>query len=315
MERQMIRMDIIFNPVAGQRRAARYLPQLISLLGQSTNTIWGKAIIFWHKTTKPGDASRLALNAADQGSSILVAAGGDGTVNEVINGLMLAKCKPEQRPVLAVLPLGSANDFAAALGITCVKGGVARLRNGRVCQVDIGQIQSSTMKAIYFGFSGGVGFVAAVALCKNKLRYFRGSGLYFVAALQSLIENRQAIGMQICFDDGDIVEQQILLLSVNNTPSVGGFPLTPGAMMNDGIFDVLYVDGAKLPRMLRLLVEAKRGKHLQFPEFHLKRARHLIVRTSSPLSVHVDGQIYCQQTDHVDKIEINMHEAALNVVS
>ena len=143
----MERIRVIFNPVAGQGRAARAGAALQAELSRMDEGDW-------FRTTRRGDAYRLAAGAAREGVAAVVAAGGDGTVHEIVNGLLSVR-REAPLPTLAILPLGSANDFAAGLGIRDVATGWECVRNGRSRPVDVGRVTDENGWCRYFCFSAG----------------------------------------------------------------------------------------------------------------------------------------------------------------
>jgi diacylglycerol kinase (ATP) len=304
----MKKTTVIFNPTAGQGSARRQWPKLRRNISRNGH-------VCWQHTRSPGDGERLSYEAATAGAELIIAAGGDGTVHEVVNGLMRANGRSVNRPILATLPLGSANDFATGLNIRTLNDGFERLSTGHVRRIDIGCIRSRMSPISYFCFSGGIGFLATVAFERNKIRHIRGPWLYMLSALRSMMRNRVPIDMAIKFDQGEVIERHLLLLSVNISPTVGGFPLAPAAVMDDGLFDVILAKGTTLARMLRLLLEARRGTHLRFPEFQMRQVSRISIRSLQSIPIHLDGQIYCSQADHIRQLDIWQIPRGLKVLA
>lgn len=299
---------VVFNPTSGQGRAAgqqKYIARKLKSLGN----------LHWYNTQRAGHAAELAAAAARRGAEIVVAAGGDGTVNEVVNGMLSVNGQCRSKTALAVLPLGCANDFAKGLQIRNTADACRQLACNRRRTVDIGRVTTSGNGHHYFTFSSGIGFVASVAWARNGIPLLRGSALYLLAAANCLKSHRRGQMMRITFDSDHVVKGPLLMLSINNCPTVGGFPLTPDAQMDDGWLDVLVVDQTNLARMVYLLLAARWGKHLNHTEFTLRRAQHLLVEAAQPFPLHLDGQIYRPYWYRTRRLEVSAVGQALAVVA
>jgi diacylglycerol kinase (ATP) len=298
----------LVNPMSGGWRSAKKARELKTLLKDSRAHVV--------QTNQPGDAVRLSSMIAEQGYEMIVIVGGDGTINEVVNGLMLIGDQASARPTLGIIPMGSANDFARALKIPSNPvSAFARLANGIIRNVDIGCIANESGKSRFFDFSTGIGFVGAVAIESLRFRHFRGNWIYFLSALKTIYLYNKAPNMVITLNGKTIIEQPVLMLSINNTPTVGGFPLTPAASLTDGFFDAIYLGQTSRLRLLSLLLRAKVGKHLIFNDRHLSRLNALEIRSDHPLPIHVDGEIYSRQLDNYYQLTLGLIPAALGIVA
>lgn len=281
-------IHVIFNPVAGQNHAARLAPFLQSQLD-------GVDDVRWYATTQPGDARRLAAEALHGGAAAVVAAGGDGTVNEIINGLMSSR---DSRPLppLAIFPIGSANDIASALGIAGIGSSLAHFGNGARRHVDVGQLTDPAGRSRYFCMSAGIGIVAGIAAERNRIRHLRGPALYFLAALRTILKGPAPLQLTISFDGERPEEVSASALLANNSPRSGGFTLAPAADMGDGMLDVLALRERDRPlttrRLLQLLLAVRAGTHLQHEEIVARRCQALTLNSSQPLLVQLDGELH-----------------------
>ena len=254
-----------------------------------------------------GHAIELARRAALSGWPCVVAAGGDGTVNEVINGLMQAAAEGAEA-ALGVMPIGSGNDFAGALGIsTNMDAAAARLLAGQRRRVDIGCVNGR-----YFGNNVGIGFEARVNIEAHHITWLRGQLLYLAAALRATTSYPfPHVHVQ---KDGELfMDRHMLMLSVgNNFRAGGGFLLTPHAENNDGLLDLCAVDAIPRREIFRLLPKAMKGRHEGAPAIAMTRFARLVVESDDPLPVHADGEILWND---VHRVEITLIPGCLEVLA
>lgn len=286
------RYRVIVNPTAGRGNGARLLPYLHNLLrGLHYDLV---------QTEAPRHATALAASAADEGYDVVVAVGGDGTTFEVINGLA------GRDTALAVLPIGSGNDFVKPLGIpTDLPAAVERLRRGRVRRIDLGRVGPT-----YFGNMLGIGFDARVAVETYRLPRLHGFALYLVALWKTVWRYRSPYLHLEC--DGQSLEGRFLLAAVGNGRCQGAnFWLTPQAEMDDGYLDLCLISDMPLPLFFYHLPKVFRGKHTRLREVKMLRARHVRVRSAEPVAVHADGEILAEAAT---ELEVEVRPAALQVV-
>jgi diacylglycerol kinase family enzyme len=286
---------VIFNPTAGRDRAARAIKWLKQRFGKGVEL---------RPTSAPGHAEELALEAARSGFAGVAAAGGDGTVHEVANGLLRA-----QRPdvVLHVLPVGSANDYAYTLDHEQSSTPVRR--------VDVGLARRSDGRERYFVNCFGLGFNGAVTLEARRIRWLRGLPLYSLALLRA-ISRRFATPLLKVTLDGQLREVPTLALSVNLGRREGNFPVTPDAQLADGWFD--YVHAADLRRweLIRYLPNMATGRlPKDHPKIWMGRCREVSVQGETPLTVHLDGEFLCRPEDDNRSVEVKLLPGALAVAA
>lgn len=285
---------IIYNPYAGRKRGSRTL--------QALRDQWaGRATLL--ATSGPGDAERLAEQAAHEGYRVVAAAGGDGTAHEVANGLLDSGGNSE----FAVVPLGSANDYAYSVNAAWPAGQTTHA-------VDVGLVTSPGGRRRYFVCCLGLGFNGAVTLESRKIRWLRGLPLYGLATLRALWRHYRCSPMQITFDDQPTLTLPTFMLSVLVGQREGSFVLAPRATLDDGLFD--YLHAGKLSRwgVLRLLPRlAVSGPPEHHPQLRQGQCRGVRVRTEEPLIVHVDGEFYCKPEDAVRELDIRIIPAGLRL--
>lgn len=255
-------------------------------------------------TTGPGHAIHLAEEAARSGKyGTVVSGGGDGTLNEVVNGLCRAAGENPTLP-LGIFPIGSGNDFATVLQIPKTPEGMVDhlLTKGRRL-VDVGRVESPDMlgptaPVRYFINNSGVGFEAQVNLESRRITRLRGFLIYLVGVFRALKNYRQPFA-RVRWDDG-AWEGRVLLVTVGNGRRAGGgFWLTPFAEVDDGALDVGIAEAMSRVNILRLLPKAMNGGHVDDPAFSLRRTSHVSLELDIPTPVHTDGEAIIEGTRRV----------------
>jgi YegS/Rv2252/BmrU family lipid kinase len=232
----------IVNPNADLGRAWRIASDLRPIVDE-----FGGAD--WSGTVYPTHAIELARQAGEEGHSLVVAVGGDGTVHEVINGLM--QLPAEKRPRLGVVPLGSGNDFAHAVGVPSqAPNALRQVFLGQPRRVDIGRLQDNLGRVEYFDNTVGIGFDATVTIRSHKFVYLRGFLIYLLAVLQTIALNHDAVRLKVTTDREDWEEQMLMLTLCNGPREGGGFSVAPEARNDDGIFHYAAVRKVSRPMML-----------------------------------------------------------------
>lgn len=234
-------------------------------------------------TFEEGDGRRLALAAARSRYDLIVAAGGDGTVNEVVNGL----ARSSNLPRLGIVPLGTANDFAAGLRLpTTVREAMRTAVEGRARTVDVARVNERYFLNVS---TGGFGAEATESTSPDSKRRL-GPLAYLVTGVREFVELRPVGGRFLV--DGEVFhEGDFLLFAVGNARQTGGGSLlTPRAEFGDGKLDLMLVPD--LPRMdfLALLPDLRAGTHLKSPDVRYVQAAEIDVASDRDLHVHVDGE-------------------------
>lgn len=302
------RWALIFNPAANHSRSHSAYHAALDVLRQ-------KVEIEPLQTNAPGHAITLARSVAEQSFDGVIAMGGDGTVNEVVNGLM-AVPQP-QRPTFGVIPCGSGNDFAYACGL--LPGNIPALAeravSGKVRPVDIGSISAPGLGRRFFDNSVGMFIVAAIGIRAQRMTRLHGSAMYLTATIGSILHDYDSVPVTLTLD-GETVERDLMMLSIGNGPREGGGFLTnPPALNNDGMLN--YMCASSMPRstMLRLLPLIMFGKQVEHRLVTMGTAKQMRIEARDPVPVHVDGEIWARPEDKVMSFEITVLPNALNVVS
>lgn len=301
----MVSAKLICNPTAGRGRAGRLLGDVQTLLHSLgvTNTV--------ALTHCAGEATTLAAQAFADGCTRVIAMGGDGTLNEVVNGLVQAQPPDKQtngRAQLGVIPVGTGNDFVKMLGIPQDwRTACTRIAQGQTHRVDVGRINGRI-----FLNNVGIGFDAQVGIEAKKIRWLSGHAVYLAALARNMLLSYRTPEVSVHLDHIKIKQSITLLTIGNGRCSGGGFWLTPDAQVDDGFFDICLVRGLSKAQMLALVPSAMKGTHITAEPVRMSRARQITVSSADPLPVHADGEILYTDAHH---LEIGLLPAALDVLA
>jgi YegS/Rv2252/BmrU family lipid kinase len=282
----MTKALVILNPSAGRGAGARLRSQIEERL--HTNGLEFELVT----TTGPGHARRLAREAASKGRELVVAVGGDGTSNEVLNGLMQADAGVGGTS-MAVIPIGTGNDFAFGAGIPMNLDEACRVAaHGRRRLLDVGRIDADNEEPRFFGNGVGVGFDAMANIESRKIKRLRGSLLYLVAALRTLAFYYQAPQTEIRIDDQELIQPSLLISVMNGRRMGGAFYMTPGSEMDDGLFNYCIATRVGRPKMVTFVPRFMRGTHVTDRDITMGQVQKLSIVSESPWAAHLDGEIY-----------------------
>jgi YegS/Rv2252/BmrU family lipid kinase len=267
----------------------------------------------WSGTLYPTHAVELARQAGLDGYDLVIALGGDGTVHEVINGLMLVPA--EKRPALGLVPIGSGNDFAFAANIPLeADRALAHALSGEASAIDLGLLTDEHGRKEYFDNTVGIGFDTLVTIHSHKLPLLRGFAMYLTAVIQTILLNHDPARMQI-ETDGEKWELENLMLVVCNGPREGGgFMIAPDAKVDDGLLDYMIVRKISRAMMFRLLPEIMQGTHAKFPPIKMGTCRRLSLTSEKPLYIHIDGEIFTDFGSNLKSVTFEILPDALRVV-
>lgn len=289
---------LIINPEAKHGETATLVPVIAQMLAHMP-----------HDTVLTERAGHAAHVAETMGRDygLVVAAGGDGTVHEVLNGLM--RIESESRPVLGVLPTGSGNDTRRTLGVPDDLAQAALvLATGEHRQFDVG-----VCNGVYFNNSFAAGLDAKVTAKAMELKVTTGrSGLwlYLSALLHVLFHDLASFRMRIAFDGGPVEDHDSLIIAMTQGPTYGGgFFITPDADAADGLFDVCMIDPLSLGQALLRLPFVIVGKHTRMRVVHMSRHSSAIIECDSPIPAQIDGEVLLQS-----RYEVSMLPGAITCV-
>jgi YegS/Rv2252/BmrU family lipid kinase len=287
-------IKIILNPIAGRGYGAKTEPGLRSLLEE-------EGVDFeLVRTRGPAHASELAEQAVRDGFEVIVAAGGDGTTHEVVNGLMRA-ADGKEAGTLGVIPIGSGSDFANTVGVPAdLRGACRRLAHGTVRVVDVGVVRLAGAPARYFDNTVNVGFGGRVTVEARKIKRLRGIALYLPAVLRTIFLHYQAPRLVIEYDDQELALSSLMVSVCNGSREGGGFFVAPDAEPDDGLFDLCIVGKVGRLGMLGLIPYFMRGTHIDREPVTMTRANRVRITSPDSLVAHVDGEILCTDGHEIE---------------
>jgi diacylglycerol kinase (ATP) len=262
-----------------------------------------------HATIGEGDATLAAADAVERGFDIIIAAGGDGTLYEVINGV----AEKAYRPPIGILPLGTTNDFARALNIPrSWEGAVDVILQQHAQYIDVGKMD----QRYFINIAGGGSLTELTYEVPSKLKTMIGQMAYYMKGLEKL-PRLSPIELYIRTDDNDFHEEVMLFL-ISNSNSVGGFErLAPDASLNDGLFDVLILKKCNLAEFIRVVSLALRGEHLGDPNIIYLQTRSIQVSSPDYVQINLDGEfggtLPCTFTNLPSHVQIFVDQSGLSV--
>ncbi len=282
----------ILNPVAGRGKA----------LGLEKTLMERAAVKFpgalFLRTESRGHAIRLAREQSTNHDTV-IAVGGDGTIHEVVNGLMGGKA------ALGVVPVGTGNDLVNALNIPFeIDAALELISQNKPRPIDVGQVNER-----YFINGLGVGFDAWVVKKSFSIKKLRGNLVYLYAVLATLKSySHSVLNVDI---DGEKKQRRLFMLTVGNGPSLGGgFRLTPEARLNDNRFDICMIHQMPTMAVLRNLLRVYSGSHVKDPRVEMSRGQSLAISSDQPFAAHADGE---ELGYDLTVLNITIHSGALNV--
>ena len=282
----MSQILLVLNPIAGRGAGERLRPKIVAELAACGLDV-DLAI-----TEAPGHATTLASEAAARGRRTVVAAGGDGTANEVLNGLMQAAGDLDGT-AMGILPIGTGNDLAYGAGLPLDLRAACRvLARGEGRLIDVGRVWADNEKPLYFANGVGLGFDAMVNVESRKLQRLRGFLLYLVAVFRTMAFYYDAPRIRICVDGQERTQASLMISVMNGRRFGGGFQVTPGSSMDDGLFDLCIAGELSRPEMLAFVPRFLRGSHVTDRRITMTQGQRVTVSSESPWAGHVDGEIY-----------------------
>jgi YegS/Rv2252/BmrU family lipid kinase len=291
----MSRIKIILNPAAGRGYGGRAEPKIRKLLQeQGADFDLVRTEGFWH-------AAELAEQAVRDGAEIIVAAGGDGTTHEVVNGMM-ATAKDDQEVIgtLGVLPVGSGSDFAHNVGVPAdLQGACLKLTEGQPRIVDVGRVTVDDQPPKYFDNTINVGFGGTLTVEARKVKWVRGMALYLPMVLKTIFL-APSPRMTVEYDDQKISNPMLMVTVGNGAREGGGFFCTPDAVPDDGLLDLCIARAASKLTQLSLVPKFISGSHTDHPVVTMTRTKRAVVTSPDNLIAHVDGEMLCTEAHRLE---------------
>ena len=310
---------VIRNPAAGRGRASRVWPRVAAALRDS-------GLAFDESASRaPLEAMTLAARALGRYDKV-IAVGGDGTVHEVVNGLMRGAAESPE-VTFGVVPLGSGDDFAKMLPPAVPVGGkapgweeaVRRIARGRTQRFDVGRLTGDGLREglgagpHYFANGMDVGFGAVGARNAASIRWPLTGLATYLAALAKTMIDYPVLSLRLQLDDGEPFEQPSTMTAVMNGRCFGsGFWVCPEARPDDGMLDLMITERVSRLTILRLVPKILRGAHGGDPALRLMRARRVVIESPEPLVVEADGEL---PFEAAHRIEVEVLPRRLAVIA
>ncbi|MEJ2049623.1 MAG: diacylglycerol kinase family lipid kinase [Calditrichota bacterium] len=289
----MLKYALILNPNAGRGKGAKLAEEIVALAKAEL----GDVTVF--KTEYVGHAREIASKIKDE-FDVLIAAGGDGTVHEIVNGMMFGHA------ALAAIPIGSGNDFIKMLDLTKDPAeAINVIKNNVRKKIDVGQVNDQ-----YFPNGVGVGFDAWVVIESSKVKRLRGFLIYLYSVLKTVFayENQNVI-MTL---NGKTEQKRIFLIAVGNGRAMGGgFFLTPDAEIDDGFFDICIIRALKKREVFTNVPKALHGAHVTMEQVEMLRTDKLHIESPTGIAVHADGELLGVDLKELD---FRIHPKILEVI-
>jgi diacylglycerol kinase (ATP) len=281
---------VIVNPVAGANGTIRKWPRIVDLLK-------GLGLRFEHDLTEaPGHAIELARTAAEKGYQQVVSVGGDGTINEVVNGLYAAGNIGEVK--LGIISTGTGGDYVRTIGLPRSYPEMCRcLMNPRQLTVDLGVVEyrqgDDVVQRLFVNFAG-LGFDAEIV--RRTTQQFKSLGSmasYLMGLLTTLVfyRNRK---ISLVIDGEEVVKEVCTVVMNNGRYGGGGMLAAPGADLTDGLLDVLIIGNISKPDLLWSLPRVYKGTHLTHPKVTMRQAKEIEIRAKQPMYLQADGELLGQ---------------------
>ena len=301
------KVKLILNPMADMGHAWNVARDLRPIVNEYEGNV------DWSGTVYPGHAIELAKQAAEDGYDLVVAVGGDGTVHEVVNGLM--QVEAEKRPALGVVPIGSGNDFAHINKIPeSPNQAMALALSGETSFIDLALMTDENGRQEYMDNTLGIGFDAIVTIRTHRLPIVRGFMMYLTAVIQTILLNAKPMHMKMESEDKKWDKDVFMLVLANGPREGGGFTMAPAARPDDGILDYMIADNISRLMQLRMVPEFMKGTQGRFSEVELGQFKKLSLTSEHPLYIHIDGEIYTSFGSNLRGLSIEVVPDALKVV-
>lgn len=275
----MVEIKVILNPVAGRGNAGKERELIRQVL------VDYHCHFHLEETKEHNEAVEIAKEAAKKGFDLVIAAGGDGTINQVVNGLVGSGIP------LGVISCGTGNDFARMIGMpTSISAGIHQILTGDIKWIDLCRVNQR-----YYVSSVGAGFDGQVAHLVNKgIRFLKGMPAYLFGVFKTLLSHKNyPIRLTV---DGHHYEFKSLLVAVNNSTSYGGgIMITPNARIDDGLLEICAAQDLNLFEILSCLPLAVKGSHQNLKKVQMLKGKEVILESEAPLYYQIDGEVLQDQ--------------------
>ena len=294
-------IPLFLNPVAGRGRAGRTISRVSRLL----DSVGLVHVLI--ESESVGDLETRVFGAVSAGAEKVLVAGGDGSIHEVVNGILRSG-----RPVeLGVIPIGTGNDFAKASSIPVDwVDATTQLASRLQSDTPARQIDAGRMNDRFFANGAGIGFDAKINRIARDIQWRIGDLVYLAAVFKGMMDGVTTPQMTMRFS-GQTVEGPITLANISNGAWVGGmFHIAPMARNDDGELDLVIAGAVSRLRIMALLPKLMRGTHIDQPEITHSRVTRCEITAAAPVPSHLDGEVQPLQTN----FEIEVLKGALRLM-
>lgn len=274
----MNRYFVIYNPSSGKEVGFNKIASTASIIMENEDVEFT-----FYATKQKNDGEKAAMKACLENYDLIIVCGGDGTVNEVVSGIM----KSEKKSKLAIMPTGTVNDFAESIKMPKSSIDFAKLlydKNYR--SIDVGKIN----ERYFINVVGGGAFTDVPHNVTIDAKTIFGKYAYYFKAAAEIpgqLENSYNITYTI---DGQIKNINTFLFLVLNTSSAGGFKyICPKAKINDGFLDIVIFEKTNNADLLQILTKTFNGNHIEHPKVHYFQAKNIKIESKDEFSIDIDG--------------------------
>lgn len=287
----MTQYKVIVNPTSGRGRGETAYSQIEKTM-QDLDLDFDIC-----RTQGPGHANELAEKASKEGFEVVVAVGGDGTANEVLNGLTRARLQGRGTAAMGLISVGRGNDFA--YGVETPPGVLAAcqaLADGKRKAIDVGfSTGGNYPQGRYFGNGVGIGFDAVVGFEALKLKRLHGFPSYIVAALKTIFLYYQAPTVRVEYAGVSLTQPALMVSVMNGRRLGGGFMMAPEGRIDDGLFDLTIVDQVDRAAIFALILRFTQGNQFGHPAVKMAQVSKVtVIAEQGSLPAHADGETLCQ---------------------
>jgi diacylglycerol kinase (ATP) len=288
----MLRYKIIVNPISGRGTGGRMYPEIERKLKEL------KLDFDMVRTGHPWHGYELTRKAVADGYDVVVAAGGDGTANEVINGLMTAKEETGKTAAMGMIAVGRGNDFAFSMGETIQwESDCQTLADNHRKLIDIGKMSGNDQaERRFFGNGVGVGFDAVVGFVSLNLKPLRGFSSYLLGAVICAFSYYKAPLLEVNYDGVEVTMPFLMVSVMNGSRLGGGFKMAPNAKVDDGKFNLNLVSEVPPFTILYIMTKFMKGTQAEHPAVTIPLASKVTITAKrGVIPAHGDGETLCKE--------------------
>jgi len=294
------KVHAIINPHAGYGKAGKRWPRILEYLEASGFDVT------WRLTEKRWHAYDIAQEYAREGAKIIISVGGEGVMNEIVNGLFAYQGTTGEMPLLAMIPAGTGTDLSRTLHISKdYRQAADLLKNGRVMLMDAGRMVFERERKTwvrYFINAADTGLGGAVARLSNSLPKILGGFLTFLLASLAALSSFRRMKLKI-WVDGILIDSGLMTIvgALNGQYFGGGMHAAPMAVVDDGVMEFLYVKDTGFFKFIgKVLAKVYTGEHLAYHKVYVCKGRQLRVQAEKVFLAEVDGEVERASTIYLD---------------